>query len=123
MILRRAVPAAALGIATALGSTFTGERWATAAYPDIMGCERGCQVVATGWPLIFIRDYPGMSVVHRADLLDVLLAADRFGWLPFCLDAIFWALIAFLLLHALRRPPAGQAETARGQGERQEHRR
>ena len=123
MILRRAVPAAALGIVTALGSTFVGERWVTAAYPDIMGCEEGCRVVATGWPLVFIRDYPGMSVVHTADLLEVLIAADRFAWLPFCLDAIFWALLAFLLLHALRRRPSRRAEMARGQGRKRKHRR
>jgi len=58
-------------------STFMGERSSTAIYTDIMGCEHGCEVVATGWPFVFVRDYLGMSVVGTADILEVWFAADK----------------------------------------------
>lgn len=94
-LLRSMAPflgATALGLGTTLLSTFVGERAATAHYPDIMGCEIECLVVATGWPLVFVRDYLGMSVVNSADILEVWFAADRLDWPPFILNVIFWSL-------------------------------
>lgn len=44
------------GVVITLLSTFVGERTAIAMYSDILGCENGCQVVATGWPLVSVRD-------------------------------------------------------------------
>ena len=82
-------------------STFVGERRAQAIYPDIMGCEHGCSVVATGWPLIFVRDYLGMSVGNRADILEVWLGADRFDGVPFAANVAFWAMLMWLLLKSL----------------------
>lgn len=84
------------GVALALLSTFVGERSAAATYPDIMGCEVRCEVVATGWPLVFVRDYLGMSVGNRADITEVWFAADRFDWLPFVVDALAWALVSYV---------------------------
>lgn len=89
------------GTALALGSTFVAPRTAAAIYPDIMGCERGCEIVATGWPLVFVRDYLGMSVVGRAEITEVWFAADRFDWLPFLIDAIAWTVLAAACLIGL----------------------
>lgn len=92
-----------VGIAFTLLSTFVGERSARATYPDIMGCETGCNVVATGWPLVFVRDYLGMSVGNRADIPEVWLAADRFDWMPFLLNIVAWSLLSAAVYTMLRR--------------------
>ena len=87
------------GAALTLASTFVGARTGIAVYPDVMGCESGCRVAATGWPLIFVRDYLGMSVVDTADIMEVWFAADRFAWPPFLLNVAVWGL-ASLAVHA-----------------------
>ncbi len=99
----RALASTLTGILVTLLSTFVGQRWATATYPEIMGCETGCRVAATGWPLVFVRDYTGMSVINTADILEVVLAADKFDWLPFCANVIFWTVLCLFLLMGLRR--------------------
>jgi len=91
-----------IGTSVTLLSTFIGERSARAIYPDIMGCETGCDVVATGWPLIFVRDYLGMSVGNTADIMEVWFAADRFDWTPFLLNVAVWSGL-FLTVRALWR--------------------
>lgn len=93
----------ASGAAVTLASTFVGKRSAAAAYPEIMGCEQGCSVVASGWPLIFVRDYLGMSVINSADILEVWFAADRFNWGPFIFNVGFWSFVAFATGMVLRR--------------------
>lgn len=90
-----------LGILITLASTFIAPRTADARYEDIMGCENKCTVVATGWPLVFVRDYLGMSVGNRADILDVWLGNDRLDPLPFASNVIFWTLLLMLLAKAL----------------------
>jgi hypothetical protein len=93
-----------LGLTLTLLSTFIGQRSAAATYREIMGCEDGCTVVATGWPLVFVRDYTGMSVINTADIVEVWLAADRFDWTPFLLNVIFWSGLGFATLSRLRMP-------------------
>lgn len=83
-------------------STFVGKRSATAVYPDIMGCENGCEVAATGWPLIFVKDYLGMSVAQKADILEVWFAADQLSWVPFLTNVTVWAVLSFLVVHSQR---------------------
>ena len=95
--VRTAIATGGGGVA-AIASSFVGARSARAVYGDIMGCEAGCTVAAGGWPFAFVRDYPGMSVVGRADLSEVLFAADAFDWLPFLAD---WALWSAAILSAL----------------------
>jgi hypothetical protein len=68
-----------------------------------MGCQDSCTVIATGWPLIFVRDYTGMSVVKTANIMEVWFAADRFDWLPFLLNVIFWSTLNHLPLSYLNR--------------------
>ncbi|WP_426020361.1 hypothetical protein [Brevundimonas sp. DWR2-3-1b1] len=87
------------GAALTLLSTFVGARSITVVDPEIMGCEHGCNVVATGWPLTFVSDYLGMSVVNTADITEVWFAADRFDWRMFLINAAVWTL-ASLAAHA-----------------------
>jgi hypothetical protein len=61
-----------------------------------MGCEIACRVTASGWPLIFVRDYTGMPVVNSADIFEVWFAADRLDWLPFLMNVIFWSALGFV---------------------------
>lgn len=95
--LRRIAVSVLAGVALTLLSTFVGERSATATYPDIMGCEIACPVTATGCPLIFVRDYTGMSVVNTVDIMEVWFAADRFDWAPFVVNMLLWSLGMFAL--------------------------
>ena len=92
-----------VGVTLTLLSTFAGGRSAFAQYPDIMGCESGCSVVATGWPLTFVRDYLGMSVVNTADIMEVWFAADRFAWLPFLANVAVWSFVSMAVHYSLRR--------------------
>ncbi|MBJ7412586.1 MAG: hypothetical protein JHD15_19820 [Phenylobacterium sp.] len=95
--------ASGAGLTATLLSTFAGERRAQATYPDIMGCEVSCEVVATGWPFVFVRDYTGMSLVNSADITEVIFAGDRLDWAPFAADVVLWSAGFLLLIWALRR--------------------
>lgn len=101
------------GVTLTLLSTFVGERSALALYPDIMGCEAGCSVVATGWPLLFVRDYLGMSVVGTADILEVWFAADGFAWPPFMFNVAVWSLVSLGAGKVLHRVSLSRAKEAR----------
>ncbi len=90
--------AAALGLMLALGSSFVAVGTAVAVYPDIMGCERGCTVVASGWPLRYARDYPGLSVVGRTDAFEAWLGSDRLDPARFAFDWALWSAVAGALL-------------------------
>lgn len=99
----RVLLAVALGLLLALGSSFVAAGTAVAVYPDIMGCERGCAVVASGWPLRYAKDYPGMSVVGRTDAFEAWLGGDRFDWPLFAVDCGFWSAIAWLAIAGIGR--------------------
>ena len=101
-----------VGMAVTLSSTFIGKRSALASYPDVMGCEDSCVVAATGWPLIFVRDYLGMSVVNAADIMEVWFAADRFDWLPFWANVAFWTLLSVGAVAACRSLRCGIERTS-----------
>lgn len=92
-----------IGLGLTLLSSFVGERSVLAVYPDIMGCEDGCEVVATGWPLVFVQDYVGMSVVGAANISEVWFAGDRLLWAPFLLDFAFWSGLSLLVLRLVFR--------------------
>ena len=68
-----------------------------------MGCEQSCRVAASGWPLVVVRDYTGMSVVNSADILEVWIAADRLDWLPFLANVVIWTAVLVLLAWGARR--------------------
>jgi hypothetical protein len=101
--VKRAFTAVVAGVIITLLSSFVGERSARATYPDIMGCEQGCTVLATGWPLVFVRDYTGMSVVNTADISEVIFAGDRLDWLTFLANVAFWSGLLWLLLRYRNR--------------------
>ncbi|HZG46929.1 MAG TPA: hypothetical protein VEZ41_11795 [Allosphingosinicella sp.] len=98
-----------LGLCLALLSTFVVEGSATATYPEVQGCEDGCTVTATGWPLLFVRDYSGISVINTAHILEVWFGADRFDWFPFIIVWMFWSGLAYLLLSRTKK---GQSRAA-----------
>ena len=87
-----------IGVAFTAVSAMWGHTTVLAAYPDILGCEHACRVVASGVPIPFIRDYPGMSVVHVASWTDVVFAADRFDGASFLGSAAIWATASYLTL-------------------------
>jgi hypothetical protein len=99
----RALLAAVLGLVLALGSSFVAAGTAVVVYPDILGCERGCTVVASGWPLRYARDYPGLSVVGRTDAFEAWLGGDRLDLVPFAVDWGLWIAIAGALLALIGR--------------------
>ncbi len=99
----RVLLAAALGLVLAVGSSFVAAGTAVAVYPDIMGCERGCAVVASGWPLRYALDYPGLSVVGRTDAFEAWLGTDRLNPARFAFDWALWSSVAGALLIAFGR--------------------
>lgn len=99
----RCVLHAVVGVVWSLLSSFVGQRPAEATFPDIMGCEATCRVATSGWPFAFVRDYPGMSVVGRADVSEVWFAADRFDWAPFLADVGAWGLASLAVAALMAR--------------------
>lgn len=97
----RALFAAALGLVLAVASSFVAAGTAVAIYPDIMGCERGCVVAASGWPFRYARDYPGLSVVGRTDAFEAWLGSDRLDIRLFAVDWALWSGIAGAALMAV----------------------
>jgi hypothetical protein len=83
----------ALGLVLTLLSSARAGR-ARAVYSEIMGCETGCDVAAAGWPVPYLVDYPGISVVGIANLSGALLGEDKFHLLPFALTLLFWTAVA-----------------------------
>ncbi|MGV9010702.1 hypothetical protein [Brevundimonas sp.] len=102
----------AVGMVVTLSSTFVGQRVVRATYPDLMGCEDSCQVAAAGWPLVFVEDYLGMSVINTADMMEVWFAADRFNWSPFWVNVAFWTMISVGVSAAVRSFHLASAEPA-----------
>jgi hypothetical protein len=70
-------------------------------YSDILGCEIECSVVATGYPIPFIADYPGLSPADSADLMGLLMGWDRILWINFAVSAIFILFISLILVSSL----------------------
>ncbi|MFC4595041.1 hypothetical protein [Sphingobium tyrosinilyticum] len=93
MRIRRISVALFSGLALAIASSaYAGQ--AQALYAEIMGCEQGCAVAAAGWPLPYLIDYPGISVVGSASLIGMLTGEDQFRLPSFLGTTIFWALVA-----------------------------
>ena len=70
----------------------------TATYPDIMGCEQSCEVAASGLPVPFIADYPGLSPVNSADLMGAILGLDRVLWGRAALAFAFWLVVSMVVV-------------------------
>lgn len=76
MTARRKLLAAALGVAAALASVHV-PRTLRMVYPDILGCETGCAVVAGGLPFAYAADYPGLSLGQEVSWFGITDGADR----------------------------------------------
>ena len=95
MAVRGFLGSISLGLVLALASSFRNGR-SRAVYSEIMGCEQGCDVAAAGWPLPYLIDYPGISVVGSADLFGALVGEDKFLLLPFAGTTLAWIAIVAL---------------------------
>jgi hypothetical protein len=69
---------------TLSSSIVPGER--TEHYADVLSCVPKCQVVAAGFPLPYIADFPGLSPTHSANLGDAMIGSDKFRFDAFCID-------------------------------------
>jgi hypothetical protein len=99
---RSALLVPACGVVLALLSSAQPGR-ARATYSEIMGCERSCEVAAAGWPMPYLIDYPGISVVGSANLSGALLGEDHFRWGAFALTWLFWTAVSTAFLFLWRR--------------------
>jgi hypothetical protein len=52
-----------------------------------------CKVVAAGFPLPYIADYPGLSPTHSANLQGVVFGLDKFRLNAFCADLVIYLAI------------------------------
>ena len=91
-----------MGVLLTLGSTLHRDV-VTRVRPSIMGCERGCDVVARGWPAAFVVDGATTSPVGSADLVGVLVGVDDLDAGAFAKTALFWSLASALAARFLRR--------------------
>lgn len=105
-------PLLALVLAAGLTlASFAVPARARVTYAEIMGCERGCEVAAAGFPLPFVADYPGLSVAHTVWWGGVLLGEDRVLPGPLAGSFAFWLAVSWLGVwlggRAARRSRAG----------------
>jgi hypothetical protein len=107
-VVKRLVIILALALLITLGSGSVPARM-TVLYPDIDDCVRGCEVAASGFPIAFIADYPGLSPVNSADPVGALMGVDRILWgrapLVFGISALLsTAIVAALSRVRTKRP-------------------
>jgi hypothetical protein len=79
--------------------------------PAPASCAR--PVIVLGFPLPYISDYHGISVVGRASLSEALLGIDHFHWEGFVGDVALYFVIAALIAAALRARRRGQPPVIR----------
>jgi hypothetical protein len=96
IMVRLAIASFALATVCTGLSTLVSTR-ATAIYPGIMDCERGCQVAAAGWPVPFVIDYPGASPAGSADLLGLMLGIDILNSMSLLYTFLTWLLFSILV--------------------------
>jgi hypothetical protein len=93
---KKVLLAAGLGFVLALGSSAVpGRAWAS--YPEVMGCEQRCEVAASGWPLPYIIDYPGLSSSGVANLVGALVGSDHLRILPFGATWVLWSVVCGIM--------------------------
>ena len=76
-------------IATALASSVVPGH-VRVAYPGSMDCQQGCDVVAAGWPFLYLVDEPGLSPVGSVSLVGGLLGLDTFRLDALLETVMFW---------------------------------
>ena len=83
--------------------------------PAPASCAR--PVLVLGFPLPYISDYHGISVVGRASISEALLGIDHFHGGAFVVDLLFYLALSGVVAAALR---AVRRTTAKGAGIAQE---
>lgn len=78
-----------LAVAATLASTAI-HSVVNATYAGIMNCEKGCPVVAGGWSLAYLIDYPGLSPVGSVSLSDGVLGIDVIQPIPLAATFVSW---------------------------------
>jgi hypothetical protein len=103
--LRRTARALAVAVALALlSSVVTSTRLEVQDWdcpPAPASCAR--PVVVVGWPLPYISDFHGISVVGSADVIGALMGEDHFHWLPFLGNVALYAGLVLAVMWAWRR--------------------
>jgi hypothetical protein len=60
------------------------------AYPGSLDCQQGCDLVAGGWPFLYLVDNPGISPRGSISLTDGLLGVDIIRLGAFGATLLFW---------------------------------
>ena len=64
--------------------------------PEVMGCETGCAVVASGWPTAFVIDGAVSSPINSADLAGLVVGIDDLDSIALFKTFGFWLLLCSL---------------------------
>jgi hypothetical protein len=78
--------------------------------PAPASCAR--PVLVAGFPVPYLSDYHGISVVNRISIIGGLLGEDHFHWRAFLLDAVVYALV-LAAVSVLAQRVAGRREGQR----------
>lgn len=71
--------------------------------PWDMGCDKGCMMVAAGWPMAYLVDHDGISPVGSVSLVMGLIGEDHLWPGAFFLTWLFWFLASLLGYTGYRR--------------------
>jgi hypothetical protein len=74
--------------------------------PAPASCARPVAVV--GFPLPFISDFHGLSVVGRADVVGALMGEDIFHWAPFLADVTLYLMLVLAVARTASRRRLGR---------------
>jgi hypothetical protein len=72
--------------------------------PAPASCAR--PVLVAGFPVPYLSDYHGISVVNRVSIVGGLLGEDRLHWTAFLLDAVVYASLLAVVTVVGRRAAA-----------------
>jgi hypothetical protein len=73
------------------------------AYSGVMGCELGCNFIASGWPFPYIVDHPGISPTGSVSLVGAILGVDIIRPGHFLGTVLFWLVPSGLGVVAVSR--------------------
>ena len=108
--LRRALAVCIGGLLLTLLSIFVERRRLEVQDWDCPPAPASCArpVLVAGFPVPYISDYHGISVVNRVSIIGGLLGEDHIHWRAFLLDAAVYALVLAAGWAAARRVTRGR---------------
>lgn len=71
--------------------------------PSNMGCDKGCMMVAAGWPCAYLVDRDGTSPAGSVSLVMGLIGEDHLWPGAFFLTWLFWLVVSVLAYAGYRR--------------------